>query len=218
MNSGNSRELILQKVKAALANVPKTTEAAPEVKKNVFVKSGEDDLSVVFAENLIKNMGEFIYAESIDEFFSLFKAVITQKNLTSIYVWEENLANLLKDVQGIKTDKKYFLEDARAGVTSCESIIARTGSFFMSSASLSGRTLSIFPPIHIVVAYTSQIVWDLDEGLAAIKNKYKSNNIPSLISLVTGPSRTADIEKTLVLGAHGPKELIVFLIDDTSVY
>jgi L-lactate dehydrogenase complex protein LldG len=66
--------------------------------------------------------------------------------------------------------------------------------------------------VHIVLAYTSQLVLDLKDGFKLLKKKY-GNNIPSLISTITGPSRTADIEKTLVLGAHGPKELFVFLLD-----
>jgi L-lactate dehydrogenase complex protein LldG len=66
--------------------------------------------------------------------------------------------------------------------------------------------------VHIVVAYTSQIVTDLKDGFKLLKDKY-GGNIPSMITNVTGPSRTADIEKTLVLGAHGPKELFVFLLD-----
>jgi L-lactate dehydrogenase complex protein LldG len=53
---------------------------------------------------------------------------------------------------------------------------------------------------------------DLKDGFKLLKNKY-GHNTPSLISTITGPSRTADIEKTLVLGAHGPKELFVFLLD-----
>jgi len=63
-----------------------------------------------------------------------------------------------------------------------------------------------------VLAYTSQLVPDLKDGFALLKQKY-GDNMPSMISNVTGPSRTADIEKTLVLGAHGPKELFVFLLD-----
>jgi L-lactate dehydrogenase complex protein LldG len=58
------------------------------------------------------------------------------------------------------------------------------------------------------------LVYDIKEGLQLIKEKY--GNLPSLITLATGPSRTADIEKTLVVGVHGPKEVYVFLVDKTS--
>jgi L-lactate dehydrogenase complex protein LldG len=73
--------------------------------------------------------------------------------------------------------------------------------------------MTVFPEIHIVVGYSSQLVPDLKNALKQLRTKYE-DNFPSVISLVTGPSRTADIEKTLVLGAHGPKELYVFLIED----
>jgi L-lactate dehydrogenase complex protein LldG len=77
---------------------------------------------------------------------------------------------------------------------------------------MAGRRLSIYPPVHIVLAYTSQIVLDLKDGFKLLKTRY-GNQLPSMITTVTGPSRTADIEKTLVKGAHGPKELFVFLLE-----
>jgi L-lactate dehydrogenase complex protein LldG len=55
-------------------------------------------------------------------------------------------------------------------------------------------------------------VYDIKEGLLQLKDKY-AGNIPSLITLATGPSRTADIEKTLVVGVHGPAEVYVFLVE-----
>jgi L-lactate dehydrogenase complex protein LldG len=56
---------------------------------------------------------------------------------------------------------------------------------------------------------------DLKDSFSLIKKKY-GTNLPSMLSVITGPSRTADIEKTLVLGAHGPKDLYVFLLDDST--
>jgi L-lactate dehydrogenase complex protein LldG len=85
----------------------------------------------------------------------------------------------------------------------------------VSNENAAGRRLSIFPHHHIVIARTGQLVLDLKDAFKLIKNKY-GDQLPSMISTITGPSRTADIEKTLVLGAHGPKELFVFLIDDFS--
>jgi len=73
--------------------------------------------------------------------------------------------------------------------------------------------LSIYPPIHIVIAKASQLVWDLKDSLAYMQKRY-GQEIPTMISTITGPSRTADIEKRLVLGAHGPKELYVLLLED----
>jgi len=66
--------------------------------------------------------------------------------------------------------------------------------------------------VHICVAFTNQLYSDVEDGIAFIQNKYK-DAMPSFITFATGPSRTADIEKTLILGAHGPKEVYVFLIE-----
>lgn len=99
-----------------------------------------------------------------------------------------------------------------AGITGCEFLIARTGSVLVSSASLSGRQMHAFPPVHFIMAYQSQLVDYPENALKAIQQKY-GTKLPSAITTITGPSRTADIEKTLVLGAHGPKELIVLLIE-----
>ena len=108
-------------------------------------------------------------------------------------------------------DKDFEL--AEVGLTLCESLIARNGSIMVTNANAAGRRLSIFPHHHIVIAYTSQLVLDLKDGFKLLKDKYGSQ-LPSMICNITGPSRTADIEKTLVLGAHGPKELFVFLLED----
>jgi L-lactate dehydrogenase complex protein LldG len=84
----------------------------------------------------------------------------------------------------------------------------------ISSGQMSGRRLNVYPEIHVVIAYSSQLVPDLKQALAGIRQRY-AERIPSLISVITGPSRTADIEKTLVMGAHGPRELFVFLVEDS---
>ena len=83
----------------------------------------------------------------------------------------------------------------------------------VSNANAAGRRLSIYPPIHIVLAKASQLVMDIRHAMNLIQDKY-GKDLPSMLSTITGPSRTADIEKMLVLGAHGPKELYVFLIED----
>lgn len=70
------------------------------------------------------------------------------------------------------------------------------------------------PQFLICIAYTSQLIsLDLKDALQTAKNKYGNNLPTSLLTFATGPSRTADIEKTLVVGVHGPKEVYLFLIE-----
>ena len=81
---------------------------------------------------------------------------------------------------------------------------------------MSGRRLPVYSNHHIVIAYTSQLLNNIKDGLKFIRDKY-GRAIPSIITTISGPSKTADIEKTLVQGAHGPKEVFVFLIDDVPL-
>ena len=91
--------------------------------------------------------------------------------------------------------------------------MAHLGSVLISSAQISGRRLNVFPETHLVIAYQSQLTDYLDNAIKKLQEKYK-NRLPSLISNITGPSRTADIEKTLIMGMHGPKSLIVLIVKE----
>jgi L-lactate dehydrogenase complex protein LldG len=105
------------------------------------------------------------------------------------------------------------LQHIDVGITTCEFLVAHLGSILVSSASLSGRRLNVFPETHIVIAHSGQLVNYLDDALAGMEKKYPGQ-LPSMITNITGPSRTADIEKTLVMGMHGPKKLFVLLADE----
>lgn len=105
------------------------------------------------------------------------------------------------------------LQNVKVGITTCESLVAHLGSILVSSALPSGRRMNVFPETHIVIAHKEQIVSYLDDALLQLEKKYP-NQLPSSITNITGPSRTADIEKTLVMGMHGPRKLFVFLTDE----
>lgn len=137
-----------------------------------------------------------------------------KKKWTSLYCIDKQLQYILGTTISFNTSIQ-DLTNCDAAITGCEYLVARTGSIVMSSADPSGRNTSVYAPVHICIAYTSQLVYDIKDALEGVKEKY-NNQIPSLITFATGPSRTADIEKTLVVGVHGPKEVYVFLVDDKS--
>jgi L-lactate dehydrogenase complex protein LldG len=113
-----------------------------------------------------------------------------------------------------RTDQSYNvndLESCDAGITECDALIAQTGSVLITSHSAGGRALSVLPPHHVVLARREQLIPDLPGAFALLKKKY-APNYPGFISLISGPSRTGDIERILVLGAHGPKKLTIFLL------
>jgi L-lactate dehydrogenase complex protein LldG len=103
------------------------------------------------------------------------------------------------------------LERCDAGITECDALIAQTGSVLLTARSGGGRALSVLPPHHVVIARREQLLPDLPSAYALLHEKYGRQGWPSMMTLITGPSRTGDIERILVLGAHGPKKLTVII-------
>ena len=100
-------------------------------------------------------------------------------------------------------------ESSQATITRAEALVARTGSIVVS-AECGGRGASAVAPVHIVIATRDQIVAGLDEAFAVLRERDAvARN--SFLCVITGSSRTADIEKILVMGAHGPRRLVVVL-------
>lgn len=163
-----------------------------------------------FAEEFTKLLGKFAYCVNEADLSRQLEKLFIEKKWDNIYCNEEKLFPLISHSGLYKVDKT-TLENCDASITTCEYLIARTGTVVMSSAQ-SGRTVSVYAPVHICIAYTNQLVYDIKEVLQLLKEKYEGN-IPSSITFATGPSRTADIEKTLVVGVHGPKEAYLFLVD-----
>lgn len=103
------------------------------------------------------------------------------------------------------------LEQCDAALTECDALIAQTGSVLVTSRSAGGRTLSALAPHHVILARRKQLVPDLTAAFTLLSERYGAD-YPSLMSFITGPSRTGDIERILVLGAHGPKRLTIFCV------
>jgi L-lactate dehydrogenase complex protein LldG len=207
----SSKELMLKKIRKAL--LEKRDNPHPNLEESQLYKTNTEDLDILFAEQLTAVAGNFIFCENGVDFIENILELAEKHKWRKIYCWEPELQALLEQYEFpfYKTDKDF--DQAEVGITLCEALVARNGSVMVSNHQAAGRRLSIFPHQHIVVARTGQLVLDLKDAFAILKKKY-GTQIPSMVSNITGPSRTADIEKTLVLGAHGPKELFVFLVDD----
>jgi L-lactate dehydrogenase complex protein LldG len=103
------------------------------------------------------------------------------------------------------------LELCPVGISECDCLVAQTGTVVVTSRSAGGRALSVLPPHHVVLARIEQLVGGLPDAFALLAGKY-GDDYPSMISFISGPSRTGDIERILVLGAHGPRKLTVLCI------
>ena len=207
----SSKENILKKIRQALANPVPVPFSQSEGNSSVFQPSAKE-LEIEFAENFTGLLGKFSFCINVTELAIQLNQLVKAKKLTAILCVEDELKQKLINA-GFGSFTAADVTSCDACITGCELLVARTGSLLMSSAQASGRTVSVYSPIHICVAYTNQLVYDIREGLLLLKEKYKGK-LPSLITLATGPSRTADIEKTLVVGVHGPAEVFVFLVEE----
>jgi len=88
--------------------------------------------------------------------------------------------------------------------------VAQTGSVILTARTGGGRALSVLPPHHVVIARREQLLPDLPAAYEFVQQRHGAE-WPSLTTLITGPSRTGDIERIIILGAHGPKKLTVVL-------
>jgi L-lactate dehydrogenase complex protein LldG len=212
MALNRAKEEILKKIRQALIRKA-PTQSEPNFVSDIYARPEEDDLLVMFAQNLVRTKAAFFYCENEQDFTQQLQGYAQSKGFKHMHVWEPSLQNMLHDVPLAIIHNELSWGQSQVGITSCDSLIARTGTVLYTSQTASGRRLSIYPPHHIVVAYAHQVVYDIEDAFRNLRIKHH-HNFPSMVCLETGPSRTADIEKTLVLGAHGPKELTVFLIDD----
>jgi L-lactate dehydrogenase complex protein LldG len=129
--------------------------------------------------------------------------------ITDLPAFLTGFAKIASDVLEVPGNAN--VREADLGVTGCDCLIARTGSIAVSTRSAGGRALSVLPPVHLVLARREQVVPDLDAAIALWRHRY-GQHWPSNLCVITGPSRTADIEKILVMGAHGPKRLAVYWV------
>ena len=212
MDTTTSREKVLKSIRNALMSKLDNPYQDVDFESPVFAEIS-DSPEIAFAQEFIKVAGKFVYCSDDAEFAETLKSVMVQNSWNSIHCLDEELSDMLKGKGISLTSDKESFDNMKTGLTRCEYLIARLGSVMVSSAHTSGRRMNVFPEIHLVYARASQLVPDLKDALKGMKEKY-GQDLPSMISLITGPSRTADIEKTLVMGAHGPRELYVFLVDD----
>jgi len=175
-----------------------------------------DEQIALFAQNSVNLKTDFRVvgsAEALQELTALAKA----GNWKHVATHRHPIAQLLAEKLGLPcliTDPGYVtaqLEQCDAAITGCDALIAQTGSVLVTTHSAGGRALSVLPPHHIVIVRREQVVPDLATALQLARKLYAAK-WPSFLSFITGPSRTGDIERILVLGAHGPKKLTIFLL------
>lgn len=200
-----AKENILKKIRQALAHPVPLPFAQSEGSQSVFFPSS-DDLSIAFAENFTRLQGRFAFCANENDLRSQINALLQNREWNKVYFRDKKIGQILA------LPSHPELSSCEVSLTFCECLVARTGTMVLSAAIPGGRTTSVYAPVHICIAYVNQLVYDLKDAMLLLREKY-GTNLPSQIVFASGPSRTADIEKTLVTGVHGPKEVFCFLAE-----
>jgi L-lactate dehydrogenase complex protein LldG len=225
----NEREQILGRIREALkvaapapghhghGAISATPSEPPSAQSRQWLPAvGESFAEQVtaFRQKCAELKAEFRLLDSQADCLELLVELRDREKWKKIGVHKGELTSLVCSKLGLpvcSTDNGYDvadLESCNAGFTECDALVAQTGSVLLTSRSAGGRALSVLPPHHVVLARREQLVRDLPDAFDLLKKKYAAN-YPSFISFITGPSRTGDIERILVLGAHGPKKLTI---------
>jgi L-lactate dehydrogenase complex protein LldG len=101
-----------------------------------------------------------------------------------------------------------------AAVSHAFGAVAETGTLVLTSGPDNPTTLNFLPDVHIVVVSASDVASDFEAVVARLRARFGTGALPRAVNMITGPSRSADIEQTLILGAHGPRKLHVIVVGD----
>lgn len=214
--TSKARENILRKIRVALQDeeLPVPYPEIGQVQADKLFQGFEMDTPEEnFALQFQSQGGRFVFCETLAHLVENLKILAESRGWSEVMCADKTLfAQLIDHKLSFIREYNPANDTVPAVITDCEAAVARTGSFFFSSRQYFGRTAPVYFPVHLVILTPSQIVSDIGAGLTFLKQKYPGQ-LPSMINLNTGPSRTADIEKTLVTGVHGPKEVFCFFLN-----
>lgn len=219
MTQTSARERILQRLRAASV----MPVDVPDLATFYDQRPHEDHATRVerLALNLTNAMAE-VHRITADDLLGALTRVIRDKSLTRVALGEELLVRqdlcdgvqsvcTIHPVQSVHAEQRALFETADAGLTLAHAAIAETGTLVLMSSPQAPRLLSLVPPVHIVILDVSSRIYDTLFDL--MRQESWSQGLPTNVILVSSPSKTADIQQTLAYGAHGPKQLVVMMVE-----
>jgi L-lactate dehydrogenase complex protein LldG len=211
-----ARDEILRNIRTGLGragtHVPAPLDAPllrpSQMDRNLYVQ--------LFVQNLEKLAGKAIVVNKPDQVVAALQDLLTGKHAVASnapFLETCGLTSLTEVRTGFtaRDALRQACITADIGITSADYALAETGSLVMLSSPHEARLISLLPPVHLAVIPRSRFLANLDELLTTIP---KPADRSSSMVLITGPSRTADIEQILIRGVHGPGEVIAVIVED----
>jgi len=168
-----------------------------------------DNLLARFKECAIKLSSDVLEANDKMEVPALLAHYLNDKKLPTSGVCWPMLAALPWSAAGLQIQPRPAKNQDLVGVTSAFCAIAETGTLMMLSGEATPATTSLLPETHVAVLDPGRIVATMEDAWDLMRREYKQP--PRAVNFISGPSRTADIEQTVTLGAHGPYRVLIIL-------
>jgi L-lactate dehydrogenase complex protein LldG len=220
----SARDDILKKLRDATAtDKPFPRDTTPSMIPATKL-AGDEDLAQRFTAEVERVKGVVHPAGSEADALRTLRDLLSAKGAKRVTMWDQQhidlqgiepaLAELgITRIQGSNDD----VATADAGITGCDWAIAATGTLVLSSGAGKPRMASLLPPVHIAIVTTDRLIPRLEDYIAAQRaGRLGVFRRSSNVTLITGCSRTSDIEMHPVFGVHGPLELHVILIDNLA--
>jgi len=221
----DSREQILATIRAAVGtSVRRDRASAPEFNLRNSVQETGVDLTEQFRSEVIRIGGRFHHAPNGESVCGYIEQVAEAEGASTVICSNAHLAAEFGIANRLAANGIAFIADptasdiltnaARAdiGVTGVDYALAETGSLVLLARPGQPRSVSLLPPVHIALIRPEQIIRGFDELFELLRADFEATGVKSAVTFITGPSRTADIELTLVVGVHGPQQLHAVLI------
>ena len=209
-----SREIILERLKN---NTNETSHTKVDITKKTYDWSKEEIISKL-SENLQSAKAE-TYLLSDAELIDWLNEELPKRGINNLLMGASIAKQISKDINNeievLKYDDPYeswsekLFNETDASITTTIGAIAQSGSIVLHPTPEEPRLMSLVPDIHIALVYEDTIYETFEQ---IITNQYWVKNMPTNALLISGPSKTADIEQVLAYGVHGPKELIVLIL------
>ncbi len=199
-------QLLPPDVDAALS--PLIADPADESRRQRFIRharSWQAEVIETTAEDWPARLQTLLVARGVRQLFAGPGSAIAATLLASLPAGQ--LRWFDREIAALKPE----LFAADAGITTTLGGVAASGSLLLRPSVEEPRTLSLVPPLHIALLHESALH---DSLLAAMRHHGWAQDMPSNLLTITGPSKTADIQRLLVYGAHGPRELVILLVQD----
>lgn len=209
-----TKEQILAKVREAILEKDEKHFSDINLQDDTWIPFKEEDgKEFTFIERFKENGGIFMYFEEISHFKEAMQQFVVENDWNPLLTTSPAIKEIFADTDIVFQDDYNNLERKKnVSIIDCECLIAQTGSILVSDATAGSRAAYSFADTLLIFARPSQFVAKMKDAFALMNEKY-ANNQSAGMTIISGASRSTDIDDTLVIGAFGCKQIALFLVE-----